>query len=112
VSSSSKKLGTLFFLLSIPDLTVFSARIDKLLQYLWNADQPLFPWTELSLSARSKKLRSPQWNQADAKRAYERGENDPQFAKEFSGELRKFGDAEKAIKGDIAHLAADVTKWK
>jgi hypothetical protein len=46
------------------------------------------------------------------KRAYERGENDPQFAKEFSGELRKFGDAEKALKGDIAQLAADVTKWK
>jgi hypothetical protein len=46
------------------------------------------------------------------KRAYERGENDSRFAKEFSSELQKFGDAEKALKDHIAHLAADVTKWK
>jgi hypothetical protein len=46
------------------------------------------------------------------KRAYERGENDPRFAKEFSSELQKFGDAEKALKNHIARLAADVTKWK
>jgi len=46
------------------------------------------------------------------KQAYKRGENDPRFATTLSTELRKFDDAENALKDHIARLMADVTKWK